>query len=47
MCERFGCLPSQLEREDAYLWRLLTIEKLGRRPDDDPDPYGLDPESML
>jgi hypothetical protein len=34
ICERFGCLPSELYREDAELLRLLTIEAMGR-PDDD------------
>lgn len=33
MCERFGCLPSQLYREDADLLRLLNIEALGRKDD--------------
>ncbi len=28
-CERFGCLPSQLEAEDGELIRLLAIERLG------------------
>ena len=27
-CERFGCLPSQLMREDAGLLRLLRLEEL-------------------
>lgn len=31
ICERFGCLPSQLYREDASLLRLLAIEGLGRK----------------
>lgn len=35
LCERFGCLPSQLYAEDANLLRLLTVEKLGR-----PEPRG-------
>ena len=26
---QFGCLPSQLMAEDADLWRLLEIERLG------------------
>lgn len=29
-CERFGCLPSQLEQEDAELLRMLEIEALAR-----------------
>lgn len=31
LCERFGCLPSALLREDGRLLRLLRIEGLGRR----------------
>lgn len=37
ICERFGCLPSALEDEDAGLLRLLTIEALGRREEAGPD----------
>lgn len=33
MCERFGCLPSALYREDAELIKLLEIEHLGSRED--------------
>ncbi len=29
LCERFGCLPSQLYAEDAEIFRLLAIEELG------------------
>lgn len=29
LCERFGCLPSQLMREDAGLLRLISIVNLG------------------
>jgi hypothetical protein len=29
LCERFGCLPSQLYEEDADLLRLLALEELG------------------
>lgn len=29
LCQRFGCLPSQLLAEDAELMRLLEIERLG------------------
>jgi hypothetical protein len=29
LCERFGCLPSQLYEEDADLLRLLAMEELG------------------
>lgn len=28
MCERFGCLPSQLLAEDASLLRMLALEAL-------------------
>jgi hypothetical protein len=31
ICERFGCLPSDLYEEDSELMRLLTIERLGRK----------------
>ncbi len=37
LCERFGCLPSQLLDEDADLMRLLTIEYLAA-PDPGPEP---------
>lgn len=30
MCERFGCLPSQLLAEDAGLMRMLKLETMGR-----------------
>jgi hypothetical protein len=30
LCERFGCLPSQLMTEDVGLLRLVAIEDLGR-----------------
>lgn len=30
LCERFGCLPSQLLAEDGRLLRWLAIESLGR-----------------
>ena len=30
LCDRFKCLPSQLEAEDAYLIKLLTVERLGK-----------------
>lgn len=36
ICERFGCLPSALEEEDASLLRLLTIEGLGKRREEGP-----------
>lgn len=28
LCERFGCLPSQLYAEDAELMRMIEIEKV-------------------
>ena len=31
ICERFGCLPSALDGEDAELARLLEIEARGTR----------------
>ncbi len=31
LCDRFHCLPSQLEKEDASILRLLKIEELGTR----------------
>lgn len=36
LCERFGCLPSALYEEDAALFQLLRIEKMGRKEDDVP-----------
>lgn len=33
MCERFGCLPSQLMAEDAGLLRLLKLEELAGPPE--------------
>ena len=46
LCERFGCLPSQLYAEDALLLRLVHIADLGKpdpAPDDDDyDLGGLD-----
>lgn len=29
MCERFGCLPSQLMDEDAELIKLIKIAEMG------------------
>lgn len=34
LCERFGCLPSQLMAEDAGLLRMLDIEAEVRGPDE-------------
>lgn len=31
MCERFHCLPSQLEEEDSEIIRLLQIVEMGSR----------------
>jgi pyruvate/2-oxoglutarate dehydrogenase complex dihydrolipoamide dehydrogenase (E3) component len=31
LCERFGCLPSQLLAEDARMLRWLRIESMGRK----------------
>lgn len=36
LCERFGCLPSQLYAEDAELLRLLAIEEYATPPGDVP-----------
>lgn len=30
MCERFGCLPSQLLAEDVSILKLLQLAALGR-----------------
>lgn len=30
LCERFGCLPSQLLAEDASLLRMVRVEALGK-----------------
>lgn len=40
VCERFGCLPSQLEREDAELLRLLEIEAVGTPKEEVSGPDG-------
>jgi hypothetical protein len=37
VCERFGALPSAVEAEDAALIRLLAIERLGTREEENPD----------
>ena len=34
LCERFGCLPSQLKTEDASLFRLLRLEEMGGSRDE-------------
>jgi hypothetical protein len=36
ICERFHCLPSQARKEDAGILRLLKIESLGKRREDQP-----------
>ncbi|GAA2209313.1 hypothetical protein GCM10009850_047710 [Nonomuraea monospora] len=33
MCQRFGCLPSQLLAEDASFLRLLALEELAADPE--------------
>ncbi len=33
LCQRFGCLPSQLFREDAALLRYVHLADLGRVDD--------------
>jgi hypothetical protein len=38
LCERFGCLPSQLYAEDASLLRMLRVVQAGT-----PDPVGGEP----
>jgi hypothetical protein len=35
LCREFHCLPSQIEKEDANLIRLLVIESLGTADDDE------------
>lgn len=35
LCERFHCLPSQLEKEDATLLRLMAIAERGGLFDQD------------
>ncbi|GAA4226112.1 hypothetical protein GCM10022254_10010 [Actinomadura meridiana] len=35
MCERFHCLPSQIDKEDARLLKLLRIRHLGTPQDRD------------
>lgn len=37
LCRQFHCLPSQLDREDVYLLRLLAIEEYGVRKEEYPD----------
>jgi hypothetical protein len=39
LCREFHCLPSQLEKEDASIMRLLLIEHMGtRREEGDGEP---------
>jgi hypothetical protein len=38
LCERFGCLPSQLLAEDIEMLRWVTIEGLGGSRDVDAYP---------
>lgn len=35
LCERFGCLPSQLEREDVRVIRMLRIVAEAQPPEQD------------
>jgi pyruvate/2-oxoglutarate dehydrogenase complex dihydrolipoamide dehydrogenase (E3) component len=35
LCEKFGCLPSQLLREDAGILRMLKIQHLGNPEQDE------------
>jgi hypothetical protein len=42
LCERFGCLPSQLYQEDAELLRLLNIYTRGNPKRDDKEGGGFD-----
>lgn len=36
LCDRFHCLPSQLEEEDISILRLLTIYHRGHKDDEPP-----------
>lgn len=38
MCEKFGCLPSALYKEDVELLSLLAIVERGTPPEDYGDP---------
>lgn len=40
LCERFGCLPSQLYREPVELLRLVKYESYGRVEEVSPDGDG-------
>jgi len=42
LCERFHCLPSQLDEESVEIIRLLNIREMGTK-NDQPDEY---PEEM-
>lgn len=33
LCERFKCLPSQLENEDASFVRMVSIRDMGQPPE--------------
>lgn len=37
LCDRFHCLPSQIYEEDAELFRMLTIEAMTKREEDEGD----------
>ena len=43
LCQRYGCLPSQLMKEDAGLLRMVKLVAMGRR--DTPYADGLVPEA--
>lgn len=37
LCEKFGCLPSQLYKEDVELIQLLNIIEMGTPEEAEPD----------
>lgn len=37
LCRTFGCLPSQLDKEDAQVLRLMEIVRLGSDQEGEPD----------
>lgn len=41
LCERFHCLPSQIEEEEASILRLILIEQMGNPEPETPE-YGED-----
>jgi hypothetical protein len=40
LCDRFHCLPSQLEREDMVLVRMLKMVAAARGEERDAEDYG-------